>query len=61
MAHEIGVWLFNQPVLPGFARRLHASPPFTSQSIVVKIVALIEQRSALTVRRLLEKDAETRS
>jgi serine/threonine-protein kinase HipA len=47
--------------LPGVARQLQASPPFSNQSIVAKIVALIEQRSALTVRRLLEKDAETRS
>lgn len=40
--------------LPAYARQLQALPPFSSQSIVVKIVALIEQRSALTIRRLLE-------
>lgn len=35
--------------LPGVARQLQALPPFSGQSIV----ALIEQRSALTVQRLL--------
>jgi serine/threonine-protein kinase HipA len=40
--------------LPGVARQLEASPPFANQSIVARIVALIEQRSGLTVRRLLE-------
>jgi serine/threonine-protein kinase HipA len=40
--------------LPTAARQLQASPPFAGQSIVARIVALIEQRSALTARRLLE-------
>jgi len=40
--------------LPAAARRLQASGPFAGQSIVARIVALIEQRSALTTRRLLE-------
>jgi hypothetical protein len=98
MAHDIGVWLFDQMVgtlslvggrlsfqyhpdwltqpdvmalsqslplspapfddhlaqgLPGVARQLQALPPFSGQSIVARIVALIEQRSALTVQRLL--------
>jgi len=39
--------------LPGVACQLQASPPFADQSIVGSIVALIEQRSALTARRLL--------
>jgi serine/threonine-protein kinase HipA len=39
--------------LPGVARQLQALPPFSGQSIVARIVALIEQRSALTVQRLL--------
>jgi serine/threonine-protein kinase HipA len=45
--------------LPGVARQLQALPTFSGQPIVVKIVDLIEQRSALTVRRLLEKDDAT--
>jgi hypothetical protein len=40
--------------LPGAARQLQALPPFAGKSIVAKIVALIEQRSALTVRRFLQ-------
>ena len=39
--------------LPAVARQLQALPPFSGQSIVARIVALIEQRSALTVQRLL--------
>jgi serine/threonine-protein kinase HipA len=39
--------------LPATAHRLQAEPSFSDQSIVARIVALIEQRSALT-RRLLE-------
>jgi len=45
--------------LPAAARQLQTSPPFADQAIVSKIVALIEQRSALTARRLREGDAET--
>jgi serine/threonine-protein kinase HipA len=44
--------------LPGAARQLHALPPYSDHSIVAKIVALIEQRSALTSRRLLEGGEE---
>jgi serine/threonine-protein kinase HipA len=44
--------------LPGAARQLQALPPFSGKSIVAKIVALIEQRSALTSRRLLEGGEE---
>lgn len=40
--------------LPDAARQLQASPPFSDQLIVAKIVALIEQRSALTARQFLE-------
>jgi serine/threonine-protein kinase HipA len=40
--------------LPAAARRLKASGPFAGQAIVSTIAALIEQRSALTTRRLLE-------
>lgn len=40
--------------LPVAARKLQASSPFANQPIVTKIVALIEQRTALTVRRLTE-------
>jgi serine/threonine-protein kinase HipA len=39
--------------LPVAARQLQALAPFSGQSIVAKIVTLIEQRSALTVQRLL--------
>jgi serine/threonine-protein kinase HipA len=40
--------------LPTAARQLQALPPFAGQPIVAQIVALIEQRSALTARRLHE-------
>ncbi len=40
--------------LPVTARQLQALPPFSGQLVVGKIIALIEQRSALTARRLLE-------
>jgi serine/threonine-protein kinase HipA len=40
--------------LPGVARRLQASAPFAGQPVADRIVLLIEQRSALTARRLLE-------
>ena len=40
--------------LPSVARQLKASPPFQGQPMSAQIVALIEQRSALTMRRLLE-------
>ncbi len=40
--------------LPGVARQLQASPLFAGQTIVARIVALIEQRSALTVSRLTQ-------
>ena len=40
--------------LPDVARSLQASPRFAGQPIVTRIVSLIEQRSALTERRLLE-------
>jgi serine/threonine-protein kinase HipA len=39
--------------LPGVARQLQASAQFTGQPVVDRIVSLIEQRSALTARRLL--------
>lgn len=45
--------------LPLAARQLQASPAFADQSIVAKIVATIEQRSELTLRRLLEGGNET--
>ncbi|MCE2680635.1 MAG: type II toxin-antitoxin system HipA family toxin [Burkholderiales bacterium] len=40
--------------LPVTARQLQALLPFLGQLVVGKIIALIEQRSALTARRLLE-------
>jgi serine/threonine-protein kinase HipA len=40
--------------LPAIARQVQTSAPFSDQRIIAKIVALIEQRSALTVRRLTE-------
>ena len=40
--------------LPDVARQLRASPCFAGQAIVERIITLIEQRSALTERRLLE-------
>jgi serine/threonine-protein kinase HipA len=40
--------------LPTAVRQLQALPPFAGQPIVAQVVALIEQRSALTARRLLE-------
>lgn len=45
--------------LPFAARQLQASPVFADQSTVVKIVTMIEQRSELTLLRLLEGDNET--
>ncbi len=45
--------------LPSGARQLQASPPFAGRSIVAKIIVLIEQRSALIARRLLEGVDET--
>lgn len=45
--------------LPLAARQLQTSPAFVDQLIVVKIVAVIEQRSKLTLRRLLEGGNET--
>jgi serine/threonine-protein kinase HipA len=41
-------------VLPGVARRLQASPPFSNHSIVNRIVSLVEQRAGLIVRRMLQ-------
>ena len=46
--------------LPGVARQLQALPPFAGQAIVDRIVVLIEQRSALTVRRLFDNMDETK-
>ena len=40
--------------LPEAARQLRATLSFVNQPIVTKMVALIEQRSSLTVQRLLE-------
>lgn len=40
--------------LPATARQLQASQPFADHPLIEKIVALIEQRAALTVRRLTE-------
>jgi serine/threonine-protein kinase HipA len=39
--------------LPVATRQLQASPAFADQPVVARIVALIDQRSALTARRLL--------
>ena len=44
--------------LPQVARQLQALSSFAGQPIVNKIIALIEQRSALTVRRMLEVEGE---
>ena len=40
--------------LPGVARQLQTTPPFADQTILDRVVTLIEQRSALTARRLLD-------
>ncbi len=40
--------------LPSVARALQATPAFARQSVIEQIVGVIEQRSALTVRRLSE-------
>jgi len=45
--------------LPVAARQLQATPLFSEQSIVAKIVALIEQRSALTAQRILTAYGDT--
>lgn len=45
--------------LPAAARELQGSLPFADQSIVATIVKLIEQRSALTTRRLLESTVQS--
>lgn len=47
--------------LPIAARQMQTSPVFVDQLIVAKIVAMIEQRSELTLRRLLEVGNETKS
>lgn len=46
--------------LPAVARRLHAAPEhgFAGHPLVARMVSLIEQRSALTVRRLTESTAD---
>jgi serine/threonine-protein kinase HipA len=44
--------------LPKAARPLQASPPFADQAIVAKIMTVIEQRSALTMRQLLQGGAD---
>jgi serine/threonine-protein kinase HipA len=44
--------------LPQVARQLQALSSFAGQPIVNKIIALIEQRSALIVRRMLEVEGE---
>jgi hypothetical protein len=44
--------------LPQVARQLQALSSFAGQPIVNKIIALIEQRSELTVRRMLEVEGE---
>jgi serine/threonine-protein kinase HipA len=44
--------------LPQVARQLQALSSFAGQPIVNKIIALIEQRSALTVRRMFEVEGE---
>jgi serine/threonine-protein kinase HipA len=43
--------------LPGIARQQQALAPFADQRIVARIVALIEQRSALAAGRLLERNS----
>lgn len=40
--------------LPAMARQVQTSPTFTDQPLIGKIVTLIEQRAALTVRRLTD-------
>ena len=44
--------------LPQVAKQLQALSSFAGQPIVNKIIALIEQRSELTVRRMLEVEGE---
>ena len=43
--------------LPGIARQQQALAPFADQRIVARIVALIEQRSAVAAGRLLERNS----
>ena len=42
--------------LPKAARTLQATPPFAGEQRIEQIAILIEQRAALTVRRLTEGD-----
>jgi serine/threonine-protein kinase HipA len=39
--------------LPALARKVQALPPFANETVIAKIVTLIDQRAALTVRRLI--------
>jgi serine/threonine-protein kinase HipA len=44
--------------LPSVARQVGASPPFTGEPIVARIINLIDQRSQVTIQRLLENSDE---
>ena len=50
------VWRIAQD-LPAAARKLQSAPPFADHPLIAKIVALIDQRAALTVRRLTEAES----
>jgi serine/threonine-protein kinase HipA len=44
--------------LPSVARQVEASPTFTGEPIVARIINLIDQRSQVTIQRLLENSDE---
>lgn len=45
--------------LPAVARSIQATPPFTGRPIIDKMIDLMDQRTALTIRRLIEGEPVT--
>ena len=45
--------------LPAIARSLQATPPFAGRPIIDKMIDLMDQRTALTIRRLTEGESDT--
>jgi serine/threonine-protein kinase HipA len=45
--------------LPAVARRLAATQPFAGRPIIAKMIELMDQRTALTIRRLTEGEPDT--
>jgi serine/threonine-protein kinase HipA len=45
--------------LPAIARSLQATQPFAGRPIIAKMIELMDQRTALTIRRLTEGESDT--